>query len=150
MWLYLAQLQGVLPNTASGWVSLVVSTIGLGAIIFGWGRWTAKMEAVEKTVADFKTSVHNDFEVLNRALKDYQDDCRIQAGRLTVAEHVLWGPKGDNGLSHDIKDLLIEVRQIRLRNDRIDAVEERRRQEQRERGEYPGPERRRRADEEGR
>lgn len=107
---------GVWPITVAGWVALFASLAGLAAIITGGGRLLQRI--ADQTERQ---------EVSTKKLEQIEGRIAELLDRFIIVEHTLWGPKGDNGISSQMRILIKTVNAILDRNRVIDAMEVRRR-----------------------
>jgi hypothetical protein len=100
----MAQPSQVWPVSIAGWVALIIAIFSLVVIIFGWGKFFGKIQDIVKLVAELVKLVD--------AISE----------RVVITEHTLWGPKGDNGLASEFRQIKKRVDLIQERNTRVDAV----------------------------
>lgn len=106
----------VWPTSIAGWVALAAALIGCAAVFVGWGRMLAKFDDVIKGLNEVKSKVN----AVSLTVERMQDEH-------VVVQHTLWGPRGDDGIALQVRELDSRVDEIEERNNVRDALEERER-----------------------
>lgn len=104
------------PTSIAGWAALFLAAVSCIAIFVGWGKMLGRFDDIRTKLNDLSSRVS--------AIQLSTD--RIQE-ELTVVEHTLWGARGDNGMSLDVREMVRRVDAIESRNNIRDALYERER-----------------------
>jgi hypothetical protein len=104
------------PTSIAGWAALFLAIVACVAVFVGWGKMLGKADAVFKQLNELTSKV----AAVSLSNERMQDE-------LTIVEHTLWGPKGDNGISCDVREMVERVDAIERRNTVRDALDERER-----------------------
>lgn len=116
----------VLPVTVSGWFSLIISFLTIATVFIGIGRIRQKFEDHGDKLKDLEEKYDALDPDLADTVEEIQKEVEEHHDSLVTVKHTLWGVRGDNGMSKEVKDLGKSVASILDRNTRMDAITEER------------------------
>jgi hypothetical protein len=106
---------GIWPVTVAGWVTLITVPVTIAVVVFGWGKFFGKLEAIQTV---FTGKLENIQGVVDQLTTEYEET-KETTNMLRIT---MWGVRGDNGLASDIRDIKTKLSDIHERNTKIDAI----------------------------
>lgn len=104
------------PTSIAGWAALFLAALACIGVFVGWGKMLARFDDIGKQLNGLTSSV----SAVRLTIDRMQDEH-------VVVQHTLWGPRGDDGIALQVRDLDTRVDEIEERNNVRDALEERER-----------------------
>lgn len=117
--------QGIWPVTVAGWVTLISVPITVGVVIFGWGRFFGKLENILTEIAEIKLKVDKLDPELGSKVDGIAEDIELLSNDANLMKITLWGVRGDNGITSDLKEIRRRLDSVQDRNTKLDAIRER-------------------------
>jgi hypothetical protein len=101
------------PTSIAGWAALFLAAVACIATFVGWGKLLARFDEIGKTLNGLTSNV----AAVKLTADRIEDD-------LTLVQHTIWGPRGDDGMSEEVRGMIQRVDAIEARNNVRDALYE--------------------------